>query len=122
MSPPSSPSGSRWVGAAIFVVAAVLRLALMQSARFGGDEARDYAIAVDIAHGRNLPLLGPSITGGRARLPGPFYNWMTAIPRLVTNLPEAGNVLFELSERGRRLVFWLGLRRPFGRGGASRRC
>ena len=119
MNPRSSPSRYRRVGAAIFVAAALLRLALMQSARFSSDEARDYAIAVDIAQGRNLPLLGPSITGGRARLPGPLYNWMTAIPRLVTNVPEAGNVFFELLSAATVWMFWLGLRRPFGEVGAA---
>ena len=57
---------------AIFVAAAALRLALVQSARFTGDEARDYQIGMDIAHGVRFPMLGPVITSGQAQLPGPF--------------------------------------------------
>jgi len=42
---------SFWTGAAIFAAAAALRLALVETARFTGDEARDYAIGMDVAHG-----------------------------------------------------------------------
>ena len=49
---------SVWIGAAIFVAAAALRLALVQSARFTGDEALDYAIGMDIAHGVRFPSSG----------------------------------------------------------------
>ena len=63
---------SVWIGAAIFVAAAALRLALAETARFTGDEARDYQIGMDIAHGVRFPMLGPVITNGKAQLPGPF--------------------------------------------------
>jgi hypothetical protein len=108
-----------WVGVAIFVVAAALRLALVQSARFTGDEASDYAIGMDIAHGVNFPLLGPIITNGPARHPGPLFYWMAAFPQLFTRAPEAGNVFFELLGAATVWMFWCGLRRPFGEAGAA---
>ena len=76
-----------WIGAAIFVAAALLRLALVQSARFTGDEARDYAIGMDVAHGVRFPMLGPVITSGTAQLPGPLSYWLAAFPQLFTRAP-----------------------------------
>jgi hypothetical protein len=108
-----------WIGAAIFVAAALLRLALVQSARFTGDEARDYAIAMDIAHGVRFPLLGPVITSGQAQLPGPFSYWLAAFPQLFARAPEAGNVFFELMGAAMVWMFWYGLRRPFGDAAAA---
>ena len=87
---------SFWTGAAIFAAAAGLRLALVQTARFTGDEARDYAIGMDIAHGVRFPLLGPVITSGAAKLPGPFSYWLAAFPQLFTRAPKTGNAFFEL--------------------------
>jgi len=110
---------SVWIGAAIFVAAAALRLALVQSARFTGDEARDYQIGMEIAHGVRFPLLGPAITGGAAQLPGPFSNWMAAFPQLFTRAPEAGNVFFELLGAAAVWMFWFALRRPFGEAPAA---
>jgi hypothetical protein len=108
-----------WTGVAIFVAAAALRLALAQSARFTGDEARDYAIGMDIAHGVRFPMLGPVITSGTAQLPGPFSYWLAAFPQLFTRAPEAGNVFFELLGAGMVWMFWYGLRRPFGDAAAT---
>jgi hypothetical protein len=108
-----------WIGAAIFAVAAALRLALVQTARFTGDEARDYAVGMDIAHGIRFPLLGPVITSGAAQLPGPFSYWLAAFPQLFTRAPEAGNVFFELLGAAAVWMFWYGLRRPFGERAAA---
>jgi dolichyl-phosphate-mannose-protein mannosyltransferase len=108
-----------WTGAAIFTAAAALRLALVQSARFTGDEARDYAIGMDIAHGVRFPLLGPVITSGTAQLPGPFSYWLAAFPQLFTRAPEAGNVFFELLGAAMVWMFWHALRRPFGEAAAA---
>ena len=91
---------SFWTGAAIFAAAAGLRLALVQTARFTGDEARDYAIGMDIAHGVRFPLLGPVITSGAAQLPGPFSYWLAAFPQLFTRAPEAGNAVLRAAGRG----------------------
>ena len=110
---------SFWTGAAIFAAAAGLRLALVQTARFTGDEARDYAIGMDIAHGVRFPLLGPVITSGAAQLPGPFSYWLAAFPQLFTRAPEAGNVFFELLGAATVWMFWYGLRRPFGDAAAA---
>ena len=63
---------SVWIGVAIFVAAAALRLALAQTARFTGDEARDYQIGMDIAHGVRFPMLGPVITAARLSFPDRF--------------------------------------------------
>ena len=110
---------SFWTGAAIFAAAAGLRLALVQTARFTGDEARDYAIGMDIAHGVRFPLLGPVITSGAAKLPGPFSYWLAAFPQLFTRAPEAGNAFFELLGAASVWMFWYGLRRPFGDAAAA---
>jgi hypothetical protein len=112
-------SRSVWIGAAIFVAAAALRLALVETARFTGDEARDYQIGMDIAHGVRFPMLGPVITSGQAQLPGPFSYWLIALPQLLTRAPEAGNVFFELMGAAAVWMFWYALRRPFGDGPAT---
>ena len=111
--------GGFWTGAAIFVAAAALRLALVQSARFTGDEARDYAIGMDIAHGVRFPMLGPVITSGAAQLPGPFSYWLIAFPQLFSRAPEAGNIFFELMGAASVWMFWFALRRPFGEAPAT---
>ncbi len=99
---------------AIFVGAALLRLALVETARFTGDEALDYATGMDIAHGVRFPLLGPIITSGQARHPGPLTYWLAALPQFFTRAPEAGNVFFELMGAAMVWMFWQALRRPFG--------
>jgi len=107
------------IGAAIFVAAAALRLSLVETARFTGDEARDYAIGMDIAHGARFPMLGPIITNGPAQLPGPFSYWLAGFPQLFSRAPEAGNVFFELLGAASVWMFWFALRRPFGDGPAA---
>jgi dolichyl-phosphate-mannose-protein mannosyltransferase len=118
---PDRAPGARsvWIGLAIFVAAAALRVSLVETARFTGDESRDYAIDVDIAHGRAFPLLGPVLTGGQARLPGPLFHWLGAIPYLVCSQPEAGNLLFELLGALTVWMFWLSVRPAFGQGAAT---
>src|SRR6185436_13294794 len=107
------------IGAAIFVAAAALRLSLVETARFTGDEARDYAIGMDIAHGARFPMLGPIITNGPAQLPGPFSYWLAGFPQLFSRAPEAGNVFFELLGAASVWMFWFALRRPFGDAAAT---
>jgi hypothetical protein len=108
-----------WIGAGIFAAAAALRLALVETARFTGDEARDYAIGMDIAHGVQFPALGPIITNGPARLPGPFSLWLAAFPQLFTRAPEAGNVFFELMGAASVWMFWYALRCQFSGAAAT---
>src|SRR4029078_7110479 len=47
---------SLYVGAAILVAALALRVALIQTARFTGDEVREYAIRIGHAKGQQVPL------------------------------------------------------------------
>ncbi len=114
-----SPRRGLWIGLAIFVLAAALRLSLVSTARFTGDESRDYAIGMDLAHGRSFPLLGPVLSGGRARLPGPLYYWLATVPYLFSSAPEAGNLFFELLGALTVWMFWSSLRSPFGEAGAA---
>ena len=74
---------------------------------------------MDVAHGVRFPLLGPVITSGAAKLPGPFSYWLAAFPQLFTRAPEAGNVFFELLGAASVWMFWYGLRRPFGDAAAT---
>jgi Dolichyl-phosphate-mannose-protein mannosyltransferase len=108
-----------WTGAAIFAAAAALRLSLVETARFTGDEARDYALGMQMVHEGRFPLLGPIITNGPAQLPGPLSNWLAAFPQLFTRAPEAGNVFFELLGAASVWMFWFALRRPFGEAPAA---
>lgn len=108
-----------WLGAALVLFAAAVRLPLAGWARFAGDEATTYSTAMDIAHLRGTPLLGPPIVGGQARLPGPLYYWMAALPQSVSSMPDAGNAFFCLLGVATVLLFWLMLRRPFGEAGAA---
>jgi hypothetical protein len=108
-----------WIGTAIFAAAAALRLALVQTARFTGDEARDYGIGMELAHGLRFPMLGPIITSGPAQLPGPISYWLAAFPQLFTRAPEAGNVFFELMGAATVWMFWYALRCPFGGAAAT---
>jgi len=110
---------SLYVGAAILVAALALRVALIQTARFTGDEARDYAIGMGIASGTQAPLLGPEISSGKARLPGPLQFWLAAFPQLFTRAPEGGNLFFELMSAASVWLFWLTLRKPFGDAAAA---
>jgi hypothetical protein len=105
-------------GACVFMAALVLRVALVETTRFTGDEARDYAIGMQLARGGQAPLLGPEVSSGAARLPGPLQYWLAGFPQLFTRAPEAGNLFFELMGAGAVWLFWLTLRGPFGEAGA----
>jgi hypothetical protein len=108
-----------WAGLTIFIAAAALRLSMVSTARFTGDESNTYATAMEIVDGKNFPLLGPVLTGGTARHPGPLFYWLAALPHLLSRAPEAENVFFELMGAATVLCFWLSLRRPFGEAGAA---
>jgi hypothetical protein len=105
-------------GAVVFVVAAVVRLAMWQTARFGGDEALFFRIGAGIVDGTDLPLLGTQITDGAARLPGPAFLYVIALPLLVWRAPEAQFLFVELLGAVTVVVQWHLLRVPFGDRGA----
>ena len=108
-----------WIGLAIFVLAAALRMSLVSTARFTGDESRDYAVGMNIANGQSFPLLGPVMSGGQARLPGPLFYWLGTLPYLFSRAPEAGNLFFELLGALTVWLFWSSLRTAFGEAGAA---
>ena len=106
------------IGVAVVAAACLVRLALVTTSRFTGDEADFYRVALDIAEGRALPLLGPPITGGVARHPGPLFYWLMALPMLFTRAPEAVNALVAVLGGITVGIYWHALRRPFGEAGA----
>jgi hypothetical protein len=110
---------ARWAGIAIITLAAALRLSLATTARFLGDEANDYTISRALATVERAPALGPPLTDGRARLPGPLYYWLSAAPLVVSRAPEAAYVFYELLGTATVAMFWLALRKPFGERAAA---
>jgi hypothetical protein len=106
------------VGLGLAVVAAVVRMAMWRTARFGGDEALFFQMGVDIVDGRHWPLLGTQITDGAARLPGPTFLYVMALPLLVWRAPEAQYLFVELLGALTVVLGWQALRRPFGERGA----
>lgn len=109
-----SPRRVMLAGAIVFVLAAVVRVALLHTARFGGDEALFFRIGMDIVEGRAFPLLGTQITDGAARLPGPTFLYVMALPLVLWRAPEAQFLFVELLGALTVFVFWDALRRPFG--------
>lgn len=108
-----------WVGGAcVLVLALVLRLALLPTARFGGDEALYFRQGMDIVEGKGVPLLGPQITDGAGRLPGPAFLVTMALPLLAWHAPEAQYAFVEILGALAVAVFWHAMRRPFGERGA----
>ena len=101
-------------GAVVVLLALALRLALLHSARFGGDEALFFGIASDIVDGKSFPLLGTQITDGQGRLPGPAFLYVIAIQLLIARAPEAQYAFVEILGAFTVGVFWHALRRPFG--------
>lgn len=107
-----------WGGVLVVAVAAALRLALLHTARFGGDEALFFRIGMDIVEGKAFPLLGTHITDGKGLLPGPAFLYVMALPLLVWRAPEAQYAFVELLGAVTVGVFWHALRRPVGERGA----
>jgi hypothetical protein len=102
------------VGLVLFLLAATLRVALLHTARFGGDEALFFRLGMDIVEGKSFPLLGTQITDGAARLPGPTFLYLMALPLLVWRAPEAQYLFTELLGAATVVVLWQALRRPCG--------
>ncbi|HEY4222232.1 MAG TPA: glycosyltransferase family 39 protein, partial [Myxococcota bacterium] len=107
------------LGAVVFLIALALRLALLHTARFGGDEALFFGIGLDIVDGKHLPLLGTQITDGQGRLPGPAFLYLMALPLLIARAPEAQYAFTEVLGAVTVGVFWHAMRRPFGEVGAA---
>ena len=103
-----------FVGSLLFLLAAVVRLALLHTARFGGDEALFFRIGMDIVEFKSWPLLGTQITDGAARLPGPAFLYVMALPLLISRSPEAQYAFVEVLGAVTVVVFWLTLRKPWG--------
>jgi len=107
------------VGLAILLLASAARLALICTSRFTGDEILFWQAASGIANGTEFPLLGPSITGGGARHPGPLFYVVMAIPLLVSKAPEACNAFVAVLGGFSVLLYWSALRPYFGDVGAT---
>ena len=100
--------------ALLFLGALALRVALLHTARFGGDEALFFRIGMDIVEGKAFPLLGTQITDGAGRLPGPAFLVLVALPLLAARAPEAQYLFVEVLGAVTVVVLWHALRRPFG--------
>jgi hypothetical protein len=98
----------------VFACALVMRLALLHTARFGGDEALFFRIGMDIVELKSWPLLGTQITDGRALLPGPTFLYVMALPLVFVRAPEAQYAFVEVLGAFTVLLFWHAMRRPFG--------
>ena len=85
----------RVVGGALLGGAA-LRLAVIPSARFTGDEAHFWDVARRVGAFEHLPVVGPPITGEAARLPGGLFHYVTAVPHLFGASPYLGSVFMVL--------------------------
>jgi len=98
----------------LIFVAALIRLFLISSSRFTGDEALFYQAAVQIHDGTLFPLLGPAVTGGAARHPGPLFYYLMAISQFFSRTPEAANA--EVAILGAFSVgfVWAGVRALLG--------
>jgi hypothetical protein len=107
------------IGALIFVGALALRLSLLPTARFGGDEALFFQIGMDIVEGKNFPALGTQITDGAGRLPGPTFLYVMALPLIFFRGPEAQYAFVEILGAVTVLILWHAMRRPFGEKGAA---
>ncbi len=107
------------VGLVLFVIAAAVRVALLPTARFGGDEALFFRIGMDIVEGKSFPLLGTHITDGAARLPGPAFLYLMAGPLLLWRAPEAQFLFTELLGAVTVAAFWFGARGIVGERGAA---
>src|SRR5688572_28636615 len=96
-----------WIaGGIVLLLALVLRLSLLPTARFGGDEALFFNIGADIVDGKSFPALGTQITDGRARLPGPTYLYVVAAPLLIVKAPEAQYAFVEILGALTVLLLW----------------
>src|SRR5580658_7724347 len=102
----------------LVIGACALRLALIRTARFCGDEAEFWAMARSIVRGEAHPVLGPPVTGGAARHPGPAFYYIMALSQLFSRTPEAANAFIAILGGLSVGLYWDALRRSFGDGAA----
>ena len=117
---PLSRGQAFWSGFALLLVACTARLVLVGTARFGGDEIVMFQMAERISRGQEFPMLGASITGGGASLPGPLFYYLMAVPMLLGfRSPEAANAFIALLGGAAVWLYWSALRPWFGERGAA---
>lgn len=75
----------------LLLVAAALRGWATDFARFTGDESDYWAKSRWVATGDFVPVYGPEITGTAAKLPGPAYYYLMAVPQALSASPRAGS-------------------------------
>jgi hypothetical protein len=107
-----------WAGVVVLLVAMLLRVSLLESARLTGDEARDWSYTSQIAAGKQFPVLGLHLTDGTAKLPGPAFFYLMALPSVFSRQAEAQFLFVEVLGALGALAFWGAMRRPFGEGPA----
>ena len=103
----------------VFLLALVIRASLFQTARFTGDESRFFSIVADIHQGKTLPLLGPPLSGGEAKHPGPAFYYLMALSQWISPTPEAANLWVAILGALSVVLFWDGARRLLGTGAAT---
>ncbi len=89
---PSGATLNRMLIILVVLAAAWVRISLVSTARFMGDEASSYEAALQIREGTSFPVLGPAVTGGVARVPGPLFYYLMSLSQFVSRSPEAANV------------------------------
>lgn len=97
-------------------------------ARFTGDEALFYGIVSEIASLLGLgpvlpdaqfPLLGPPLTGGEAKHPGPLFYYLMTVSQFFSPTPEAANLWVAFLGAGSVWLFWAAMSRGTGTTGAT---
>ncbi len=98
----------------LFLMAAFPRVWLSTTSRFTDDEALFWVEAKHIAEGKDLPVLGPSVSGGKLRHPGATFYYVMAVSQWVSPTPESANAWIALLNAAAIVLFWLSLRASFG--------
>jgi hypothetical protein len=75
----------------LILFSAVVRLSLISSAHFVGDESLFFHVISLIRSGEAFPLLGPAVTGGVAKHPGPLFFYLMSVSQFLSRTPEAAN-------------------------------
>ena len=88
----------------LLTVAVTFRLWVLPQARFTGDESDYWFKSRQVAVGQYRPVYGPEITGSAARLPGPAYYYLMAIPQALGASPYFGSAFVALLHG---LMAWL---------------
>lgn len=88
----SARAGRLTPSALVLVLLTVLvRLLVIQDARFTGDESYFWAVARNIATFQAAPLYGPPMTGSNANHPGPLFYYLMAVPQRLGTSPLLGS-------------------------------